>query len=148
MDRNLSTFTIPGETSITKQIMVLHPLLVAALTLLLLAIPLPTHGASIICAQNLYGSPLLSDAIALGRTLPFVKSDPEHQMDAVRIFAEPAFFTPKFQGLLNRWNTPMVQLPRVWRYSGSSCTLRLSVITLPVFFFFFLQKLDPSGVCC
>ena len=87
---------------------------------LLLAISLPTLDASLICAVNLYGRPLLSDAIAISKTLPYVKSDPTHQMDARRVFAEPAFFTPRFQGMLNPLESAMVQLPRVWRYSGSS----------------------------
>lgn len=96
--------------------MLLHPSLLA---FGLLAVPLPTCGASYLCAESLYGRPLLSDAIAISKTLPYVKSDPDHQMDAVRIFAEPAFFTPKFQGLLNTWSSAMVQLPRVWRYRSA-----------------------------
>lgn len=102
------------QAYIRKETMLLHPSLLA---FGLLAVPLPTCGASYLCAEHLYGRPLLSDAIAISKTLPYVKSDPDHQMDAVRIFAEPAFFTPKFQGLLNTWSSAMVQLPRVWRYS-------------------------------
>lgn len=115
--------------------MLLCPSLLAALSLLA-AIPLPTYGASILCAENLYGKPLLSDAVTISNNLPYVKLDPDHQMDAGRIFAEPAFFTPKFQGLLNTWDSAMVQLPRVWRYSGSSPCMS---ITLPFFFLYFEQ---------
>lgn len=110
--------------------MLLFSPLLATLTLLL-AIPSPTYGASILCAANLYGKPLLSDALTISKNLPYVKSDPDHQMDAGRIFAEPAFFTPKFQGLLNTWGSAMVQLPRVWRYSASSPYV--SKIKLPIF---------------
>ena len=77
---------------------------------------LPIQSNSILCTGDLYGKPLLSDALTLAHTLPYVKSDPDHQMDAGRTFAEPAFFTPKFQGLLNIWDTSMVQLPLVWRF--------------------------------
>lgn len=101
--------------------MLLHLPLLATLTLL--AIPSPTYGASILCAANLYGKPLLSDALTISKNLPYVKSDPDHQMDAGRIFAEPAFFTPKFQGLLNTWGSAMVQLPRVWRYRSARIAL-------------------------
>lgn len=111
--------------------MLLRSSLLAAFTLLL-AIPSPTYGASILCAKDLYGRPLLSDALTISNSLPYVKSDPDHQMDAGRIFAEPAFFTPKFQGLLNTWNSAMVQLPRVWRYSGSSsCASKLTSSFFP-----------------
>ncbi|CAF9908717.1 MAG: hypothetical protein ALECFALPRED_004911 [Alectoria fallacina] len=102
--------------------MLLCPSLLAALSLLA-AIPLPTYGASILCAENLYGKPLLSDAVTISNNLPYVKLDPDHQMDAGRIFAEPAFFTPKFQGLLNTWDSAMVQLPRVWRYRSARIAL-------------------------
>ena len=84
--------------------------------LFLSTLPLPIQSTSILCAGDLYGKPLLSDALTLTNTLPYVKSDPDHQMDAGRMFAEPAFFTPKFQGLLNTWDTAMVQLPLVWRF--------------------------------
>lgn len=116
MDHFLSPF---AKFHISKERMLLRPSLPTALALALLAIPSPTHGASILCAENLYGRPLLSDATTISNNLPYVKSDPNHQMDAGRIFAEPAFFAPKFQGLRNTWSSAMVQLPRVWRYRKS-----------------------------
>ncbi|KAM0802391.1 hypothetical protein BDR22DRAFT_887623 [Usnea florida] len=84
---------------------------------------LPIQSNSILCAGDLYGKPLLSDALTLAHALPYVKSDPDHQMDAGRTFAEPAFFTPKFQGLLNIWDTSMVQLPLVWRFRSARIAL-------------------------
>ena len=84
--------------------------------LFLSTLPLPVQSNSILCAGDLYGKPLLTNALTLANTLPYVKSDPDHQMDAGRTFAEPAFFTPKFQGLINTWDTAMVQLPLVWRF--------------------------------
>ena len=87
--------------------------------LFLSTLPLPVQSNSILCAGDLYGKPLLTNALTLANTLPYVKSDPDHQMDAGRTFAEPASFTPKFQGLLNTWDTAMVQLPLVWRFRKS-----------------------------
>ena len=95
--------------------------------LALLTLPLSIQSLSILCAGNLYGQPRPADALALSKSLPYMKSDPDGDMDKVRIFAEPEFFTPRFHGLVNRWETDMVQLPRVWRYRESnrpfSCSL-------------------------
>ena len=82
-------------------------------------LPLPVQSNSIVCAGDLYGKPLLTNVLTLANTLPYVKTDPDHQMDAGRTFAEPAFFTPKFQGLLNTWDTSMVQMPLIWRFRKS-----------------------------
>lgn len=72
---------------------------------------------SVLCNHALYGVPALSDATTVAQTLPFVKLDPDHQLDATRMFGEPSFFTPKFNGQINLWGTKMVQLPRMWRFS-------------------------------
>ena len=91
------------------------------LTTTLLSLPFLIHSTSLLCAGNLYGKPKLSDTITLGGYLPYVKSDPEGNMNAGRTFAEPAFFDPKFQGLMNTRDTSMVQLPLVWRFRKFLC---------------------------
>ena len=92
------------------------PLHLTSTLLALLTLSLPIHSLSVFCSRNLYGRPQLSDVITLGNDLPYVKSDPDGNVRARRTFAEPAFFTPKFQGLINQWQMSMVQLPRVWRF--------------------------------
>jgi hypothetical protein len=72
---------------------------------------------SVVCGSQIYGQPRPDDALGVAGTLPYAKSDPDHQAAAARTFAEPAFFTPRFQALTNTWQTSMVQLPMIWRYS-------------------------------
>lgn len=95
----------------------------------LVALPLSIQSLSILCAGNVYGKPRPADVLALSKSLPYMKYDPDGDMDKVRIFAEPEFFTPRFHGLVNTWETDMVQLPRVWRYRElnlrSPCSLSL-----------------------
>jgi hypothetical protein len=86
----------------------------------LLALPLfaiCTQCTSILCSSILYGNPHVSDVAAVAQAIPFAKSDPDSQMNAARVFAEPAFFTPSFSALKNGWPHTMVQLPMIWRYS-------------------------------
>jgi len=90
-------------------------LLPAALAATLIAVP--TRCANVICGSQVYSHPDPADALRVAGAVPFSRADPEHQADAARIFAEPAFFSPKFSALLNSWQTNMVQLPLVWRYS-------------------------------
>ncbi|KAF6220289.1 hypothetical protein HO133_003421 [Letharia lupina] len=61
--------------------------------------------------------------MTIRNNLPYVKVDPYDQMDAPRMFAEPAFFTPKFQGLRNTWRSAIEQLPRVWRFRSARIAL-------------------------
>jgi len=79
-----------------------------------------TQCTSILCSSALYGHPAVSDVGTVTQAIPFAKSDPDGQMDAARIFAEPAFFTPSFSALRNGWPSRMVQLPLIWRSSRSS----------------------------
>lgn len=90
-------------------------LLTALLALTLFNIS--TQCISILCSSDLYGQPLGSDVAAVAQAIPFAKTDPYSQMDATRIFAEPAFFAPTFSALKNRWPSSMVQLPLIWRFS-------------------------------
>lgn len=84
-----------------------------------------TQCTSIVCSSNLYGQPSASDVAAVAQAMPYVKSDPDGEMDATRTFAEPAFFTRSFSALKNSWPTRMVQLPLIWRFSGFPlCALR------------------------
>lgn len=72
---------------------------------------------SIICSSKMYGRPTIPDAAAVVQAMPFATKDPDDQMAATRIFAEPAFLTPSFNYLRNDWSTRMVQLPMIWRFS-------------------------------
>ena len=72
---------------------------------------------SIICSPELYGRPSASDSATVARALPFVKDDPDDELSAGRIFAEPGVFRPRFSALENKWETKMVQLPMIWRFS-------------------------------
>lgn len=72
---------------------------------------------SIKCSYNMYGRPTASDAAAVVRAMPFATKDPDGQMAATRIFAEPAYLKPSFNYLKNEWPTRMVQLPMIWRFS-------------------------------
>ena len=73
--------------------------------------------SSLLCGSNLYGVPSLSDSLTVASRLPYVKEDPDGEMDLPRIFAEPSFFQPKFRTMQNTWPSKMVQLPTIWRYS-------------------------------
>lgn len=90
-------------------------LVAAALTVTL--ITLTRASPSAVCGAQIYGHPEPNDALGVAGAIPFAMTDPERQADAARVFAEPAFFTPKFSALQNQWQTSMVQLPMVWRYS-------------------------------
>lgn len=99
-------------------------LLLAIFTPFFLAIT--TESTSMICSSNLYGRPSASDSTAVAQALPFARTDPDGQMDAGRIFAEPAFFQPRFSALKNTWPRDMVQLPMIWRFSGFSYEIILN----------------------
>lgn len=73
--------------------------------------------SSIKCSYNMYGRPSTSDAAAVVQAMPFARKDPDDQMAATRIFAEPTYLKPSFNYLKNEWPTRMVQLPMIWRFS-------------------------------
>ena len=93
--------------------------MILLLTVLHCLMVIHTLGISLICSSELYGKPSTSDSAMVLEALPFAKDDPYGQIDASRIFAEPALLEPRFSGLKNRLPTRMVQLPLIWRFSES-----------------------------
>ena len=89
-----------------------------------------SESESLTCSIGLYGTPAISDTANLLLALPYAKGDPQGQIDAGRIFAEPAFLNPRFSQLKNSSPNRMVQLPLLWRFSG--CPIILSLSTLLV----------------
>ena len=77
---------------------------------------LPNQEPSLLCSSDIYGQPDLHDSTALTNELPYVKYDPDNEMKANRIFAEPAVLQPRFKALKNLYKAQMVQLPMIWRY--------------------------------
>ena len=74
---------------------------------------------SLICSDDIYGRPAVADSATITEKLPFIKNDPDRQMDAFRIFAEPGSFHPRFSAFRNPYASRMVQLPMIWRFSKS-----------------------------
>jgi len=68
---------------------------------------IPAAGTSMLCSIDLYGKPSPADSEMVAKALPFAKDDTDSQMDAGHIFAEPAFFKPRFSALKNKWPTKM-----------------------------------------
>ena len=93
-------------------------MLLLTLTLAFL-LAVPSKCGPAICAPDLYGRPGSPDSTSVVSALPFTQRDPEGQLGAPRVFAEPAFFQPRFNKLVNTWPRSMVQLPRIWRISES-----------------------------
>ena len=94
-------------------------LLVAFVTLLLPYLINCNEPIQVMCNWDVYGRPSHADAQAIAGLLPFIKLDPETQAEAIgiRLFSEPAFLPGKFSALLNLYDRPMVQIPRIWRWS-------------------------------
>ena len=92
-------------------------LLAISVALAFLCLGITAGSPSVVCAAQIYGQPNPADVNNVLSAVPYAKLDPENQANAARVFAEPSFFSPRFQPLENKWQTSMVQLPLVWRYS-------------------------------
>lgn len=102
------------------------------ITLSVLAWISSIKALSVLCNSDIYGHPSVAGSVAVAQLLPFRQSDPDSQEEAqaLRIFAEPGAFTPKFPPIVNIYGKDMVQIPRIWRSGQSSGINRSFLPTL------------------
>ena len=73
------------------------------------------------CDSSVYGTIVERDCKFALHTLSFMSDPWNPKFQKPQIFAEPQFMDPPFRGLKNRDPpNPIVQLPKVWKYSMTS----------------------------
>ena len=76
-------------------------------------------NANAVCTKEHVGQPSLQDCLVLYDKLPFAKDPPEGELVVPRVYVEPQFLVRPFSAVENPYpQASMVQLPKVWRYSG------------------------------
>ena len=90
-----------------------------------------SNAGELLCNNgDLYGHVTKDVAMELANFVPYSnKPEEEANFEAIRVFAEPGFFNPRFSPLPNQVrDISMAQLPRLWKKSMSSasdiCPLR------------------------
>ena len=83
---------------------------------------LTSNAGELLCNDgSLYGHVTKDVAMELANLTPYSNKPEESALfEAMRIFAEPGFFTPRFAPLPNQVpDLEMAQLPRLWKKSMS-----------------------------
>ena len=106
-----------GTRPLIRDMFLIYVFLALAVSFAVVAEGVLGWEPSLICSNDVYGRPELADSAVITEKLPFVKNDPDGQLDAFRLFAEPGLFQPRFSALKNPYASRMVQLPAIWRFS-------------------------------
>ena len=70
------------------------------------------------CEAGIYGTPNIQDCRQALTWIPYIQESDSNQAAQPRIFAEPQYMLPPFNGVYNAHRpSAIVQVPKIWKHS-------------------------------